>query len=154
MEAPVVSKRFVIAKRGDFGRDRVRANVHAYVDALPDTRDWRIEIREARKERTLDQNAAMFGVAYATIMESAGLEGDDDKKRLHWNMCGDFFGWVDKPLLGRVPVRTTTTNENGERDVIDTATAARMYDFIQRQAAEYGIVVPDPDPFYRSRLAA
>lgn len=139
---------------GDKWRPGVLANLLAYLQKLPESKSWRIEIREARRERTLDQNAAMFGVAYATIMEATGLEGDDDKKRLHWNMCGDFFGWTEKPMLGRVPVRTTTTNEHGERDVIDIATAARMYDFIQRQAAEYGIVVPDPDPLWRSRLAA
>lgn len=135
-------------------RSNVLANLLVYLQGLPESKSWRVEIREARKERTLDQNAALFGVAYATIMEATGLEGDDDKKRLHWNMCGDFFGWTNKPLLGRVPVRTTTTNEHGERDVIDTATAARMYDFIQRQASEYGIVVPDPDPLYRWGRAA
>lgn len=134
-------------------RPRVLANLLACLQKLPESKSWRVEIREARKERSLDQNAAMFGVAYAAIMEATGLEGDADKKQLHRNMCGDFFGWTEKPMLGRVPVRTTTTNEHGEREVIDTATAARMYDFIQRQAAEYGIDVPDPDPLWR-RLAA
>jgi hypothetical protein len=56
----------------------------------------------------------------------------------------------------RRPVRTTTTNEAGERDVVDTVTMARMYDFIQRTAAGYGIDVPSPDPMWsqRERLAA
>jgi hypothetical protein len=56
----------------------------------------------------------------------------------------------------RRPVRTTTTNEAGERDVVDTVTMARMYDFIQRTAAGYGIDVPAPDPMWsqRERLAA
>lgn len=135
-------------------REQVRANLHEFIDGLDVRKSWRVEIRENRKERTLDQNAATFGVAYATIMEATGLEGDAERKQLHRDFCGDFFGWVDGPLGHRKPVRTTTTNEHGERDVIDTATMARFYDFIQRTAAEYGVVVPDPDPLYGLRRAA
>lgn len=135
-------------------RAQVLANAHAFLDRLPVNRSWRVEIREARRERSLDQNAATFGVAYAAIMEAVGLEGEDDRKQLHRDFCGDFFGWVDGPLGRQRPRRTTTTNERGERDVIDTETMARFYDFIQRQAAQYGIDVPDPNPFWRDGRGA
>lgn len=135
-------------------REQVRANLHTFIDALAPAKSWRIEIRENRKERSLDQNAAMFGVAYATIMEATGLEGDAERKQLHRDFCGDFFGWVNGPLGHRKPVRTTTTNEHGERDVIDTATMARFYDFIVRTASEYNIVIPDPNPFWKMDRAA
>jgi len=135
-------------------RAQVLANAHAFIDRLPATKSWRIEIREARRERSLDQNAAMFGVAYAAIMDAVGLEGEEDRKQLHRDFCGDFFGWVDGPLDRPRPRRTTTTNERGERDVIDTETMTRFYEFIQRRAAEYGIDVPDPDPFWQERRSA
>ena len=140
--------------KGDQRRDLVRANVHAFIDRLPPAKSWRIEVKELRKERSLDQNAAMFGVAYAAIMEATGLEGDEERKQLHHDFCGDFFGWVSGPMGHRRPVRTTTRNERGERELIDTATMARFYEFIQRRAAEYGIDVPDPDPLWNEQVAA
>lgn len=134
--------------KADLRRDLVRANLHAFIDRLPGTKSWRIEVKELRKERSLDQNAAMFGVAYAAIMAASGLQGDDERRQLHRNFCGDFFGWTSGPLGQRRPVRTTTTNQFGERDVIDTRTMAEFYEFIQRKAAEYGIDVPAPDPLW------
>ena len=129
-------------------RDLVRANAHAFIDRLPLTKSWRIEIKELHKERSLEQNDAMFGVAYKIIMEASGLEGDAEKRQLHRDFCGDFFGWTDGPMGHRRPLRTTTTNERGERDLIDTATMAQFYAFVQRKAAEFGIDVPDPDPIW------
>jgi hypothetical protein len=46
------------------------------------------------------------------------------------------------------PVRTTTTNEQGERDVIGKLLMAEFYEFIQRRSAEVGFDVPDPDPLW------
>lgn len=137
-----------VLRKGHPGRQTVKANLHAFIDRLPDGKSWHIEIKEARNERTLDQNAAMFGVAYETIMEATGLQGDAEKKQLHRDFCGDFFGWVDGPLGQQRPRRTTTTNERGDREVIDTRTMADFYDFIQRRAAEFGIDVPAPDPLW------
>ena len=140
--------------KGDMRRALVLANLHAFIERLPATKSWRIEIKELRKERTLDQNAALFGVAYAAIMAATGLEGEREREELHRNFCGDYFGWAPGPLGHRRPVRTTTTNERGERDVLDTQGMAEFYDFIQRQAAEYGIDVPSPDPLWRERVGA
>ena len=129
-------------------RDLVRANLHAFIDRLPLEKSWRIEIKELRKERSLRQNSALFGVAYPIIMAATGLQGDADMAQLHRDFCGDFFGWTDGPLGHRKPIRTTTTNERGERELIDAATMAQFYAFVQRKAAEFGIDVPDPDPLW------
>jgi len=140
-----------VLRKGHPNRDVVRANLHAFIDRLPAAKSWRIEVKEDRKERTQDQNAAMFGLAYDRIMEATGLQGDAEKKQLHRDFCGDFFGWVNGPLGQQRPRRTTTTNERGEREVIDTRTMAEFYEFIQRKAAEYGIDVPNPDPLWAQR---
>lgn len=135
-------------ERGD-----VLSNVHAFVDRLPATKSWRIEIKEARKERTDDQNRALFGVAYPAIKAVTGDDIDD----LHESFCGKFFGWVDREVMGEIrrrPYRTTTTNENGERDVLPTIQFAEFYSTVQRIAAEVGIDVPDPDPFWREHRRA
>lgn len=126
----------------------------AFIERLPDSKSWKVEISEARPERSRDQNAAVFGLAYDAIMIATGLQGDAEKKQLHRDFCGEFFGWVDAGVGRRKPKRTTTTNERGERDVIDTTTMAQFYDFIQRKAAEFGIDVPDPDPLWRDQRHA
>jgi hypothetical protein len=135
--------------RGDRSRARVLGNVLAVIQSLPDSKSWRIDIKVSRPERTLQQNKTAFGLAYKRIMEAVGLEGEKEKNQLHTNFCGDFFGWVHKPLVGRVPIRTTTKNEAGEDDVLDRYEMGRFYDFIVRRAAEYEIVIPEPNPFWR-----
>lgn len=134
----------------------VRGNAHAFIDALPETKDWQIEIKQYRHARTLSQNAALWACAYPPLMEYMGERGDKAKERLHEYFCGEYFGWV-KPKLGQSrPRRTTTTNERGERDVLDTVQMSDFYAFIQQRGAEIGVMVPDPDPMYglRGRWAA
>jgi hypothetical protein len=135
-------------------REQVRANAHAFIDRLPASKSWKIEIKEYRKERTTDQNAALFGLAYPIIAKATGNDVDD----LHQAFCGKAFGWVDVEVMGEVrrrPRRTTTTNDEGERSVLSTIEFADFWAMVQRISAECGIDVPDPDPFYNSgRFAA
>lgn len=131
-------------------RDQVRANIHAFIDRLPDSKSWRIEIKEARRERSGDQNNALWGVAYPALCEGTGYTPDE----LHDAFCRKFFGTVQREVMGElvsVPRRTTTTNEQGERDVIPAADFARFYDTVQRTGAEIGVDVPSPDPLYGQR---
>lgn len=117
-------------------------------------RELVVTVEELRHPRTAQQRAALFGCAYKALMEQMGLRGDQEKARLHEGMCGDYFGWKDVTTLGTVrqmPVRTTTTDENGERDEISIRDALDFYAFIQQRAAEYGYDVPDPDPAWRVR---
>lgn len=132
-------------------RADVLLNAVGFMKRLPLDKSWVIEVKPFHKVRTKDQNAATFGLAYRVIMEATGLQGEAERKQLHRNFCGDFFGWVDGPLGQPKPLRTTTTNAKGEREVIDTVTMAALYDFIQRKAAEFGIDVPSPDPRYGQR---
>ena len=37
-------------------RPQVLANAHAFLDRLPPNKSWRIEVKEARKERSGDQS--------------------------------------------------------------------------------------------------
>lgn len=138
------------------GRERlqVAANLHAFIDRLPPGKSWRVEIKEARKERSDPQNHALFGVAYEALNRSTGFTKDE----LHDAFCKRYFGTVEREVMGQVvtkPYRTTTTNERGERDVMSTAAFAEFYTMVQMVGAEAGIDVPDPDPFWREgRMAA
>jgi hypothetical protein len=116
-------------------------------------RELVVKVEEFVPERSAKQRASLFGVAYRALMEQMGLSGAREKDQLHADMCGEYFGWREKPGLGstlRSPLRTTTTDENGRRDVLSVRQQMAFYAWIQRRAAEFGYDVPDPDPeWYR-----
>ena len=111
-----------------------------------------VSIRPFKRKRTNRQNAALFGVAYPAVREQTG----EDVNRLHWYACGQFFGWKQVETFGKVsqePVRTTTTDENGDRDVVPWDVFSDFYAAFQREMAGMGIDVPDPDPEWRNAAA-
>ena len=135
------------------GRAHVASNLHAFIDKLPATRSYQVEVKEYRKERTDPQNHALFGVAYPALERETGFTKDE----LHEAFCKRFFGTVEKEFGGQViskPYRTTTTGPDGRRDVIGTAEFAKFYDMVQQVGAECGVYVPDPDPLWSEQHAA
>ena len=127
----------------DTVRVNVLANCKRFLDLLPASKSWRVEISQWSKSRSLNQNAAAYGVAEKALMEFMGLRGESDKRQLHRDLCCLYFGFVELPI-GRRPKRTTTTNENGERDVLSAQAFSDFYSFIQQQGAEIGCYVPSP----------
>ncbi len=140
-------QRYVLHAK-DPARAGVLAHLHEFLERLPDTKSYTVELRLFYKSRTLPQGSALFGVAYDAIMEACGLRGKKDKEYLHQFFCEQFFGTVETPYGGKRARRTTTTNERGEKELIDTRTMSEMYAFIQQYMAERGIDVPDPDPLW------
>lgn len=132
-------------------RATILANAQAFLGRLPVDKPWELIVRPFVKRQTRKQQKSLFGVAYKTIMEQAGYQGDKEKRELHRNFCGEFFGWKQDPLRGTVPIRTTTTNYTGERDPITTTVSLEMYGFIQRLCAGCGIDVPEPDPMWHEK---
>ena len=111
-----------------------------------------IESKPHKPTRSSEQLGAMFGLAYKVIMEETGLRGDADKKKLHRDFCGAYWGWKVREVLGkkwRDPIRTTTTDENGKRVAFGKVEQAEFYGFIEQTAAECGIFIPSPDPNWR-----
>lgn len=126
-------------------RDSVKASVCAFIDRLPTDKPWLVDITKLTRKRSDKQRKALWGVAYKVICDETGYKD----KALHELLCGEFFGWQISDMFGnkkRLPVRTTTHDENGKRDVISTEKLADYYKFIQRFAAEYSVDVPEPDP--------
>lgn len=117
-------------------------------DALPGKK-LELVVRQYKPPRSSAQNRALFGVAYKALGEQMGLNGAKEIDDLHTMLCGLFWGWRESKVLGqrkKRPVRTTTTNEAGAREVIPKMLFAEFYSFVQRKAAEFGYLVPDPDP--------
>lgn len=112
----------------------------------------KVTVQMDRADRSQDQCEALWGLAYKILHDETGNDPED----LHAYFCGEFFGWVEYEIMGqrrKRPKRTTTKDENGKRDVIDTVSFANLFDFIQRRAAEtVGVHIPDPDPHWRQNL--
>ena len=135
-----------VLHKSDQRRDGIRANLHAFIDRLPETKSWRVEISAYVKERTAPQNNALFGVAYPAFRDT-GYTPDE----LHDAFCRRFFGTVEADVMGEAitrPRRTTTRNERGQRDVISREDFSDFYRMVQQVGAEAGIDVPDPDPMH------
>lgn len=97
------------------------------------------------KTRSNEQNALLWHL-YGPIAEHMGYDRDD----IHEWMCGHYWGWKDIRVpktprnpdgLASVPIRSTTRDENGKRDVIDSATFSKFVDMVERVAAQAGVYV-------------
>lgn len=108
-----------------------------------------VKVSIARPERTIPELRYLWGVPYKLLGEAMGFEPDEISEYL----CGCFFGWRPKKLPGGreqiVPLRTTTTDEDGNRDVIEGEPFWKYVAWIQRVGARHGLVIPDPDPNYK-----
>lgn len=135
-------------------RDRVIPRIAAYLAGLPDKKAHRIIVKQEADDRTTQQNRYLNGVPYKLLGEHFGYERDEISEQ----MCGQRWGWRQKRVpktpnnrrgIRDVPMRTTTTDENGERDVLDTREFWEYVEFLQRFGAKYDVFIPDPDPSYK-----
>lgn len=113
-----------------------------------------VKLTIARPERTPPQLRYLWGVVIPMLSEIGGYERED----VHEYLCGAYFGWKEKRLPGgrteQVPIRTTTTDADGNRDVIDGEEFWQYVAFCQRVGARQGVVIPDPDPNYKIKARA
>lgn len=140
-----------------FNRAEVIARISTCLAGLKAGKAYRIIIKEDMDDRTTQQNRYLNGVPYKLLGDHFGYERDE----ISTQMCGLYFGWREKKIPKRphnqtgiedVPMRTTTTDENGERNVLDMKAFWEYVEFLQRFGAKYGVYIPDPDPSY-SKLA-
>ncbi|HET9819625.1 MAG TPA: hypothetical protein VFP92_10710 [Rhodanobacteraceae bacterium] len=116
----------------------------AFVQAQPLPLD--VEAKPWRKSRSNEQNALLWAM-YGPLADHMGYDRDD----IHEWMCGRFFGWRDIKVpktprnpegLASMPVRSTTRDENGKRNVIDKTTFTKFVDMVERVAAQAGVFIP------------
>lgn len=133
-----------ILHKTDRNRPRVLANATAFLAQLSDAQSWRIEVKQYRRPRSCEANAYYFGCVLPTIVRELGHTSDD----WHEMFCGEYFGWRHVEIGARSisrPIRTTTTDESGRRDVLDTQRFWQFAGFAIQQAAAAGVYVPGPN---------
>lgn len=126
----------VILPKGE--REPSLRRIAMMVASLDANKSWRVEAREHRDTRSLEQNAYLWGVIYPTIIERAALDGwtNDD---LHEYLLGEHFGWERLDGLGRPRVRPIRRSAR-----LSIQDFSDYIEFVQRFAAERGIVIPEP----------
>jgi hypothetical protein len=133
-----------ILHASDANRPRVLYNAVDFITALDQAKSWRVEVKQYRRPRTCAANAYHFGVVLPTIVRELGHTQDD----WHEMFCGEFFGWRHVEIGARQisrPIRTTTTDETGRRDVLDTSRFWTFVEFAIRQAGAAGVYIPGPN---------
>lgn len=140
-----------VFRHNDAHRDRYQANAISAIGALDPSKDWQVEIKPHKEPYSELQRGALWGLAYRILADATGHQPDD----LHEYYCGEYWGWIDKEVMGHkfsVPARTTTTGFAGERDVISKLELADFFTFIQARARMKDIAIPDPDPLWKQRM--
>lgn len=111
----------------------------------------RLKFEVARPDRTPPQNRYWWAVPMELLHQATGYE----KEELHEWFCGSRWGWIDRRCpktpanprgIESKPIRTTTTNENGEPDICSMEDFTAMWAHAQRLGAKHDTIIPDPDP--------
>jgi hypothetical protein len=140
---------------GTVNREKALQLAHLVLTSLDELVAWRVVIEPVVYERTSQQNRYLHGVAYKMISDHTGYE----REELHEYFLGTHFGWKTQRVPRKPsnpkgeesrPIRTTTTNETGQRSVLSTKEFWEYVEFLQRFAAQkLQLVIPDPDPSLR-----
>lgn len=111
------------------------APVVGTLSALPIDREWELTIKERKRRRSDQQNRYLWGVCYPTLLKQLpGWDAED----LHEYFLGEHFGWEVSELFGKKRMRPIRRSSK-----LSKMEFAEFVDFIQRKAADYGVVIPD-----------
>lgn len=122
---------------------------------LPMESAWRVEVHDHKPTRSNQQSRYLNGVCYKLLGDAIGYERDEVSEFL----CGSYFGWTTKAVpkkpsnpngIESVPIRTTTTDADGKRNVLGKMEMVDYIAFVQRFAASKGVYIPEPDEEFAS----
>lgn len=132
---------------------RIVQQLSSYQPKRPVKVEWKI----ALPDRTPKENAYLWAVPYKMIAQVSGMEMDEIHE---WN-CGMQWGWKNKKVpkkpsnptgIESVPIRTTTTNAEGEDELCSEEDFLELWHRAQRLGATmFDLVIPDPDKDYKAK---
>jgi hypothetical protein len=113
----------------------------AFVKAQP--LPLEVESKPWAKPRTLPQNSYLWSAVYAPLVKACGHTSEE----WHEHYCGEFWGWVEhiKPSghIEYKPLRTTTKNEHGKRDVLKGKPFSDFVVFVESDCAKRGVFIEE-----------
>lgn len=118
---------------------------HSLLKFIEEHQDKKLifEVRPYKKPRSLGLNAYHWAAVITPLAAFCG----ESPERIHEVLCGEYFGWETKCLKGgfqiRKPRRTTTTNEEGKRDVLNWEQMTNFVYFCKAKAADIGCPLSD-----------
>lgn len=128
-------------------RERAIERIAMALRALPQEKAFALTIEEHKPRRSDQQNRALWGLAYPTILKAGGEQlAGWTAEDLHEFFLGEHFGWQTLGGFGKRRMKPLRRSSRLSRKEF-----AEFFDFIQRKAAELGIVIPDPDPLWWQR---
>lgn len=109
----------------------------SFLSALGTDSAWKVTVSEWKRTRSNEQNAYLWGVVYKTICDHLpGWDADD----VHEYCLGECFGWETLEGLGRKRLKPVRRSSR-----LSTTEFADYIGWIQRNMAEKGIFIPDPE---------
>ncbi len=133
------AQQFVL--RADQTRPHVQTCLVAFLGRLPGDKAWEVSIGPHHDSRTKKQNRTLWR-AYKVIGDTLGYDRED-LEALHEDLLCQFFGYTERWIMQRM---RTVPNQRSSK--LKTAEFCQFYDFVVRKAAEFGVVVSDPDPLH------
>jgi hypothetical protein len=131
-------------------RELIANRVRQFIlDVMPGKR-IKITVERYVKSRSNPQCRWLNGVAYKALSDLTGYSRDDISEYMN----GKYYGWKQEKCpktpnnpkgVKDVPIRTTTTDENGNRKVQTTLEFEDYKMFVQKFGAEHGVQIPDPN---------
>jgi hypothetical protein len=117
--------------------ERSLTRIVAVLSALAKDKAWKIEISEAKRTRSHEQNAYLWGCVYKTICQHLpGWDADD----VHEYCLGEWAGWEVLEGLGRKRLKPIRRSSK-----LTTTEFCDYVAFIQRTMAAKGIYIADPN---------
>jgi hypothetical protein len=129
-------------------------SVEVFLRKVTPGKHWQLTLEPYRRERSNQQNRYLRGVCAKLLSDHTGYEVDE----VYEYLLGTYFGWRQERCpktpsnprgMRDLPIRSTTRNEDGEREVLKDREFWDFVEWIQRFGAQHGVMIPDPDPSYR-----
>lgn len=119
--------------------DNDRRRYVAFLEAQP--LPLEVKCDPWKEPRKLTANAYLWAYVYGPLVAKAGYEPEE----WHEFFCIQHFGGVPYTRLdgseGQKPVRTTTKNERGDRDVLKGQPFNDFLTFVESECAKYGVFI-------------
>ena len=123
-----------------------KAKVVEYINKLPETKQYNIEVKLMREKRTVSQNS-LYWAWMACIQDETGTNQND----LHEIFKQKFLGCQSRNV--RLANEEYSIVEGVSTTKLDTKQMTDYLDRIQQFAStELGIVLPNPDDLYWSEF--